>query len=801
MDSFKALQDSISAALVSTTRSATQLRGADIPFQRSLNPALGTALDSQNARLLELAQRLLGNAATSSDVVGPKLSDVEAIDGNWKGIVDIVDSLLEKADISLDEYTGVVKRLSPPGDQAASASKSRPAFPKNVHYPKPQLSFDNVPRNTETGAFRPLITSKPHAKVSMDQCLRLFKDKTGRDQYPHPYETEIQSYEYPPSVYQESEPQPYHSFDATTATYVDTPEALATMLAELKTAKEIAIDLEHHDNRTYIGLLSLMQISTRDKDWIVDTLQPWRRRLECLNEVFADPSIIKVLHGAYMDIVWLQRDLGLYVVGLFDTFHAARSLGYPGAGLAYLLNRFTGFQAQKQYQLADWRVRPLSNELFKYAQADTHFLLYVYDNMRNELVRKSDFDDPEKNKVHDVLVKSQETALQRYENPVYDMENGLGPIGWYRPLSKTPVQYTPQQFSVFREIHKWRDDVARVEDESTNFVMPNHTVFSIARTMPKDGAELTSVLPPNNHIPRTRVEELLAVIRKAKDADEQPDLIETLKRISEMEYAARIASRSANVAVQSAAPKPAPALQRPPPVAVLETPDLRALSSSFWGKLLSKGMAEQRRPMSTVSINLALPLPPLTAEIFSEANGAEVEESPSVGKTEHTFVPKDQRPAEDTRSDIFIVKQLGGHKRKRTEVDEAPHPFQTDELMLEDTDADNVQGQDEKAREKARKKAAKKAAKKQKSRDLPPTNEEALDDGEEEPAFDYANAPSVLRAQEVEAQRAKGKKKKDKKDRKKKDQAFNPYAALQDAPKGLPRSQKEGPGKSKTFLS
>jgi len=66
------------------------------------------------------------------------------------------------------------------------------------------------------------------------------------------------------------------------------------MLEELKGATEIAIDTEHHDFRTYNGLLSLMQISTREKDWIVDTLQPWRHKLEVLNEVFADPKIIKV---------------------------------------------------------------------------------------------------------------------------------------------------------------------------------------------------------------------------------------------------------------------------------------------------------------------------------------------------------------------------------------------------------------------------------------------------------------------------------------------------------------------------
>lgn len=66
------------------------------------------------------------------------------------------------------------------------------------------------------------------------------------------------------------------------------------MLQELKLAKEIAVDLEHHDEHSYIGLVSLMQISTRSKDWIVDTLRPWRQELQILNQVFADPKIIKV---------------------------------------------------------------------------------------------------------------------------------------------------------------------------------------------------------------------------------------------------------------------------------------------------------------------------------------------------------------------------------------------------------------------------------------------------------------------------------------------------------------------------
>lgn len=175
--------------------------------------------------------------------------------------------------------------------------------------------------------------------------------------YQHPYKHEITNLQYPSHVYESREPIKYLPIETTKAIWVDTYEGVLEMLEELKKSTEIAIDLEHHDFRSYAGLLSLMQISTQEKDWIVDTLVPWRHKLEVLNEVFADPKILKVLHGAFMDIIWLQRDLGLYVVGLFDTHHASDVLLYSGKSLAFLLKKFVDFDADKKYQLADWRIR------------------------------------------------------------------------------------------------------------------------------------------------------------------------------------------------------------------------------------------------------------------------------------------------------------------------------------------------------------------------------------------------------------------------------------------------------------
>jgi hypothetical protein len=109
---FANLSSTLKASLLSTTRTTTSLCAEDLSFHRSLTPSFATSLDTQNARLLALASRLLGNVGQGSEVVSapPKLVDSDELAEQWRGVVDVVDSLLERADISLDEYTGLIRR-------------------------------------------------------------------------------------------------------------------------------------------------------------------------------------------------------------------------------------------------------------------------------------------------------------------------------------------------------------------------------------------------------------------------------------------------------------------------------------------------------------------------------------------------------------------------------------------------------------------------------------------------------------------------------------------------------------------
>lgn len=280
-------------------------------------------------------------------------------------------------------------------------------------------------------------------------------------------------------------------------TWIDNKVGVEALLSHLTESRvtEIAVDLEHHNLRSYQGLTCLMQISTRWHDFIVDTLtEDVRVHAEKLNQIFTDPNKVKILHGADADVLWLQRDLGLYLVNMFDTFHAATKLAFPKRGLAYLLELYVNFEADKRFQMADWRIRPLPLEMLFYARSDTHSLLYVYDRLRAELLQEGG-----KAAITDVFTRSKSVEHKVYVKPEWK-EDGTGPDSWtgfYRRFSRqlTQLPSSSQQshndiqaqaqdawlmlrrMFLLRELHRLRDTIAREEDDSARYVHV-HPVFN-----------------------------------------------------------------------------------------------------------------------------------------------------------------------------------------------------------------------------------------------------------------------------------------------------------------------------------
>ncbi|KAL6649251.1 hypothetical protein ACP70R_013475 [Stipagrostis hirtigluma subsp. patula] len=268
----------------------------------------------------------------------------------------------------------------------------------------------------------------------------------------------------------ESEPVKPADLKDTPFTLIEDQKGLLELSKKLKSVTEFAVDLEHNQYRSFQGLTCLMQISTRTEDFIVDTLKLRIYVGLLLREHFKDPTKRKVMHGADRDIMWLQRDFHIYVCNLFDTGQASRVLQMERNSLEHLLHHFCGVKANKEYQNADWRSRPLPDEMIKYAREDTHYLLYIYDLMRMRLQRES---TRENDLLLEVQKRSNDICLQFYEREL------LTDTSYLHIYGLQEHELSAKQLAVVAALHGWRDGIARQEDESTGYILPNKALIEI----------------------------------------------------------------------------------------------------------------------------------------------------------------------------------------------------------------------------------------------------------------------------------------------------------------------------------
>ncbi|NXT89005.1 EXOSX protein, partial [Anhinga rufa] len=489
--------------------------GDEYDFYRSF-PGFRAYCETQGDRLLHCMSKVMQYHGCRSHM--KDRSKVTELEDKFDMLVDSNDVILERVGILLDEAAGVNKNqqpvlpagLQPPqmiisswnrkageSHKRTQSETFRLLHAKNIS--RPQLKFREKIDNSNT-PFVPKLFIKPNALKPLPEALtksgRERKERpedldvpaaladfihqqrtqqTEQDMFAHPYQYELEHFSPPDGVLKKPEPQMYRPIKETPCHFITTLDELVELNEKLMKCKEFALDLEHHSYRSFLGLTCLMQISTRTEDFIIDTLE-LRSDMNILNETFTDPAIVKVLHGADSDVEWLQKDFGLYLVNMFDTHQAARLLNLGRHSLDHLLKLYCNVDADKQYQLADWRIRPLPEEMIQYARDDTHYLLYIYDKVREALWERG---NEQPTQLQIVWQRSKDICLKKYIKPLF---SDVSYLELYRRQKK---HLNTQQLAAFRLLFAWRDNMARQEDESTGYVLPNHMLLKIAEELPK----------------------------------------------------------------------------------------------------------------------------------------------------------------------------------------------------------------------------------------------------------------------------------------------------------------------------
>ncbi|XP_022116103.2 exosome component 10 [Pieris rapae] len=445
----------------------------------------------------------------------------EEIENNLEKLVDINNDELDKVKLKIERVKN--------GDNDTIEEMNRPIFnpvrtfrmnntlsllPDNSKV-MPQLNFKDIIDNTNN-LWRPIITYKPNNIQPLQVQLEVDNDGNVVG-YTHPYQIELDLYE-PPKHFLKNDDQPLDfppPIEYTEFTFVDTMEKLQILLNELNHAHEIAVDLEHHNYYSYQGFTCLIQISILNKDFVIDALK-LREHLHRLNESFTDPKKLKVFHGACNDIRWLQRDFGVYVVGLFDTYEASLVLNFKGKKFSDLLKRFCKVETDKRYQMADWRVRPLPREMIIYARLDTHYLIYIWREMKKLLLK-----DRNGMNLRQVFENSKRICLYKYNKPEFTQSSYLE---LYNRSRKT---LNSRQLAAFKLLFHWRDNQARIADTSAEYIMNSSTLFKLSEDLPNDTEKIMRCYEGGTRPMKNHLVMILPIIISCLDLPLEPSLFHT----------------------------------------------------------------------------------------------------------------------------------------------------------------------------------------------------------------------------------------------------------------------------------
>jgi len=279
--------------------------------------------------------------------------------------------------------------------------------------------------------------------------------------------------------------------------YVDTPAALAEVIAAARAEPLVAADTEAASFHRYKDRVYLVQLSTRRATAVIDPLA--LADFAPLGSLLADANVEKVFHDADYDLRTLDRDYAFRARHLFDTRIAAQLAGEPAIGLAALLEKYVGVRLTKAHQRADWSQRPLTPAMLAYAADDTRHLPRLRDAIAERL-----------------------TALGRLawaEEEFHHLED----LRWTGPADdgqafqriKGAKALTPRSLAALRELVAWRAGVAAERDTALFRIIGNEALLAVSRALPGSLADLGAIRELPASLARRHGPALVAAVGRA----------------------------------------------------------------------------------------------------------------------------------------------------------------------------------------------------------------------------------------------------------------------------------------------
>ena len=258
---------------------------------------------------------------------------------------------------------------------------------------------------------------------------------------------------------------------------VNTKEELVFLVQDIEkmTLSWIAIDTEFFRETTYFPVLSLIQIASQTKVWIIDAITC--KDLTPLKSLLENKKIKKIFHAGDQDWAILKQVTGAATWPFNDTqiMAAFAKLGHSNS-LESLVAKLLDLPLDKSQQKTDWLQRPLSLSQLEYASQDAAYVAKIYpllDKMLTELERDS------------WVCEEMELLLEKYQNPNFSKD-------WLKLCSTGctwPVPFYAMQLA------KWREEWAKKLDLPKRHVLADALLEAVIKENNLEGITQKHCLP------------------------------------------------------------------------------------------------------------------------------------------------------------------------------------------------------------------------------------------------------------------------------------------------------------------
>ena len=287
--------------------------------------------------------------------------------------------------------------------------------------------------------------------------------------------------------------------DEASVTWVRKQEQLDEVIKALKVCGRVALDTEFIKRDTYYPRLALVQLNTGDHIYLLDAPQLQLAELwQALSEVD-----VAIWHAC-------GEDLGIFyllsgcppLTNIFDTQIALSYLtGQLQMGYQQALDDQLDMHIDKEQSQSDWLQRPLSDEQEQYAIDDVRFLPALYLSLEYNLKKQGLYDY--------VWADCQLYAYELYQAQHVEDD------AMY--LTMADYRYNSQQMAILQAVATWREELARATNQPRTFVIKKQAVREIITEKPTSMRELAHKTTMHRSMLRLYGEELLKVIKEAKN--------------------------------------------------------------------------------------------------------------------------------------------------------------------------------------------------------------------------------------------------------------------------------------------